>query len=84
MTDIPRRIRIDTDVPRKVGAALLIQDWVEGVKLVDGTIHVEVRDPVSLGHRLPALCRDLGARLTRVDPEDTSLESVFRYLVKPR
>ena len=84
MTDIPRRIRIDTSAPRKVGAALLIQDWVEAVKLVDGTVHVEVRDPVALGHRLPALCRDLGARLTRVDPEDESLESVFRYLVKPR
>ena len=84
MTDIPRRIRIDTSDPRKVGAALLIQDWVESVRLVDGTVHVEVRDPVALGHRLPSLCRDLGARLTRVDPEDESLESVFRYLVQPR
>ena len=55
MTDIPRRIRIDTSDPRKVGAALLIQDWVESVRLVDGTVHVEVRDPVALGHRLPSL-----------------------------
>jgi len=84
MTDIPRRIRIDTSDPRKLGAALLIQEWVESVRLIDHTVHVEVRDPVALGHRLPALCRDLGARLTRVDPEDESLESVFRYLVKPR
>ena len=84
MTDIPRRIRIDTSAPRKLGAALLIQDWVESVRLIDDTVHVEVRDPKALGHRLPALCRDLGARLTRVDPEDESLESVFRYLVSPR
>ncbi len=84
MTDIPRRVRIDTDVPRKLAAALLIQNWVEGIRLVDGTIHVEVRDAVALGYRLPELCRDLGAHLTKVDPEDESLESVFRYLVTPR
>jgi ABC-2 type transport system ATP-binding protein len=74
----------DLRTARKLGAALLIQDWVESVRLIDHTVHVEVRDPVALGHRLPALCRDLGARLTRVDPEDESLESVFRYLVGPR
>ena len=84
MTDVPRRVRIDTNAPRKVGAALLIEDWIEGVRIVEGAVHIEVRDPIALGRKLPALCKDLGARLTRVDPVDESLESVFRYLVSPK
>jgi hypothetical protein len=38
------------------------------------------RDVSSLQRSLPAVARELGVRLTRVEPLDDSLESVFEYL----
>ncbi len=84
MTDIPRTIRVDADAARRLAAALMEQPWVHGVSLQDDTLRVQVRDPMALGRALPALARSLEVRLTRVDPEDESLESVFRYLVGSR
>ncbi len=84
MSDQPRLIRIDTDRARRLGAALLEEDFVGGVSVEDGVLHVRASDPEALGAALPALSRRLEARLTRVEPEDESLESVFRYLVRGR
>ncbi len=80
-TDIPYRVRIDADVPRKLGSALLGQEVIRSVEVVDETLHVQTDDLGDLGRMLPSLARSLDIRLTMVQPEDLSLESVFRYLV---
>jgi len=83
-TDIPYRVRIDADVPRKLGSALLSQDVIRSVEVIDQTIHVQTDDLGNLGRMLPSLAQSLDVRLTLVQPEDLSLESVFRYLVHGR
>jgi len=84
MSDIPFRVRIESDGSRRLGAALVAAEGVQGIELGDGTIHVETTDLAVLGRSIPAMARDLDVRLTRFEPEDESLESVFRYLVRRR
>jgi len=83
-TDIPYRVRIDSDVPRKLGSALLAQHVIRSVEVIDDTLHVQTDDLGHLGRLLPSLAQSLDVRLTMVQPEDLSLESVFRYLVHGR
>jgi len=83
-TDIPYRVRIDSDVPRKLGSALLAQQVIRSVEVIDDTLHVQTDDLGDLGRLLPSLAQSLDVRLTMVQPEDLSLESVFRYLVHGR
>jgi hypothetical protein len=45
---------------------------------------VETNDLPGLGTALPRLARELDARVIQFEPEDESLESVFRYLVRRR
>lgn len=84
MSDIPLRIRIDCDRPRLLAASLVEHDWVEGITVDDVSLHVQSLDADRLARSLPKLAQELEVRLTRVDPEDESLESVFRYLVEGR
>lgn len=84
MSDIPLQIRIDCDHPRRMAAALVERDWVGGITVEDGSLHVRSLDAEQLGLALPGLAKSLDVRITRVDPEDESLESVFRYLVEGR
>ena len=82
MSDIPYRVRIDTDLPRELAAALMSLDGIAGVAFEKGTLMVETTDLPGLGSSLPSLARSLDARVTQFEPEDESLESVFRYLVR--
>lgn len=84
MSDIPLQIRIDCSEPRRLAAALMERDWVGGINVEDGSLHVRSLDAEQLGRALPRLAQTLDVRVTRVDPEDESLESVFRYLVEGR
>lgn len=84
MSDIPLQIRIDCDRPRPLASALVGNEWVGGITVDESTLHVRALDTEQLGLALPALARRLDVRITRVDPEDESLESVFRYLVEGR
>ncbi len=84
MSDIPFRVRLTVDDPRAVGAALLGEGRVESATVDGDDVHVATADLPALGRRLPALVAGLGVRLTRMEPEDESLESVFRYLVRRR
>ncbi|MBT8203050.1 MAG: ABC transporter ATP-binding protein [Acidimicrobiia bacterium] len=83
-TDIPYRVRIEADTPRQLGSALLEQDVIRSVEVLDGTLHVQTQDLGELGRLLPGLAQSLDIRLTMMQPEDLSLESVFRYLVHGR
>ncbi|WKZ82463.1 MAG: ABC transporter ATP-binding protein [Acidimicrobiia bacterium] len=84
MTDIPYRVRIDVDRPRELAAALVLEEAVESVAITGGRLRVEAGDLARLGALVPRLARTQGARLTGFEPEDESLESVFRYLVRRR
>lgn len=84
MADIPYRVMVESDQPRRLGSALLQHESVNGVELVEGAIHVETSDLSALGTVIPSLARELDARITGFRPEDESLESVFRYLVGRR
>jgi len=84
MSDIPYRVRVETDRSRVLGARLLEEALVHGVTIDDGILHVETGDLAALGRRVPVVARDVDARLTSFRPEDASLESVFRYLVGKR
>jgi ABC-2 type transport system ATP-binding protein len=84
MTDKPRRIYVDTTNPRELAAALIAGPDVLGVQVDDGTVHVETSDPAGLARRLPTLSIDHSIPISKVEPVDESLESVFRYLVEGR
>ena len=84
MTDKPRRIYVDTTNPRKLAAALIAGSDVLGVQVDGGTVHVETSDAADLARRLPVIAIDHSITITKVEPVDESLESVFRYLVEGR
>jgi len=81
MTDKPRQVFIESSDARTLAAGLMRVEGVAGVHLVDGQLRVEASDATALSRALPALALERGVGLTRVEPVDESLESVFRYLV---
>lgn len=84
MTDRPRQVFVDCSDPRALGAALLEGEGVVGLGLSDGMLRVEASDAGALARRLPRAALAAGVTVTRLEPADESLESVFRYLVDGR
>ena len=84
MSDIPYRVRVETTRPRQLAARLLEDAVVHGVAIEDGAILVETEDLSSLGHQVAVAAKRVEAVPTVFRPEDASLESVFRYLVRRR
>jgi ABC-2 type transport system ATP-binding protein len=84
MTDKPRKVYVEASDPRALASALIVTAGVVGVSIYGDTIHVESSDAGDLARRLPVLASERGIRLSRVEPVDESLESVFRYLVEGR
>jgi ABC-2 type transport system ATP-binding protein len=82
MTDRPRQVFIECDHPRRLASALMTTDGVVGVHVDEGQVRIEASDAADLARRLPGLSIEHDVRLTRVEPVDESLESVFRYLVE--
>lgn len=85
MDDRPHRLRVGTDKPSALAAALLEREvamgaWVEG----PGSVLVDTRRVGDLRRTVAAAARDTGARLLEVVPVDDDLEAVFRYLVNRR
>jgi ABC-2 type transport system ATP-binding protein len=84
MTHIPHKVRIDADDPRILAKALLNLPAVVGVHFADGGLEVETSNLAALGTALPALSIERSVRVTRFEPVDASLESVFRHLLSIR
>ena len=75
-------VRIVTDSPRPLAAALVQLDAVDSVNLgTDGDLVVLSRNVGVLQESVPRLARQLEARLYRVEPLDESLDSIFGYVV---
>jgi ABC-2 type transport system ATP-binding protein len=84
MTHIPHKVRIEADDPRVLGKSLLDLPAVVGVHFADGGLEVETSNLATLGTALPALSLEHAVRITRFEPVDASLESVFRHLLNIR
>jgi ABC-2 type transport system ATP-binding protein len=84
MTHIPHRVRIDADQPRVLARALMDLAAVVGVRFEDGALEVETSNLAALGTALPAISIEQSVRVTRFEPVDASLESVFRHLLTIR
>ncbi len=84
MTDIPYRVRLEADDARRLAAALVGSEAVGAVGVQGRVLTVETGDLAGLGRTVAPLARSLGLRLSLFEPEDLSLESVFRYLVRGR
>jgi ABC-2 type transport system ATP-binding protein len=82
MTDKPRRVYVDASDPRQLAAALIVTPGIIGVQLDGETVHVETTDAGALARRLPEVATRHHIDLSRIEPVDESLESVFRYLVE--
>ena len=85
MDDRPHRIRIRSDDPRSLAAALLRAAGVVAVRLQgdDATV-VDTIDPAALRRSVALVAQVRAIRLHEVTPLDDDLESVFRYLLEGR
>ncbi|HEU4321462.1 MAG TPA: ABC transporter ATP-binding protein [Acidimicrobiia bacterium] len=81
MTDRPRLVYIESNDNRALASALMTTGGVIGVHIESSRLRVEASDAGDLATRLPGIAVAAGISLTRVEPADESLESVFRYLV---
>jgi ABC-2 type transport system ATP-binding protein len=82
MSDKPRRVYIETDHTRRLGSALLQLDGVVGIELDDDRLTLQVTDAQGFARGIPKILADGNYAVTRIEPTDESLESVFRYLVE--
>jgi ABC-2 type transport system ATP-binding protein len=82
MTDKPRLVFVESPDARRLASALMETEGVVGVHLDGDQLRVEASDARDLALRLPAVAVESRISLSRVEPVDESLESVFRYLVE--
>ena len=82
MTDRPHTFTVRSSEDRRLAAALVADESVFGVELVDGLLSVRASDFAAFSRALPRIARDLGITLFELHPTDESLESVFAYLVR--
>ena len=82
MDDRPHRIRVRTNDPRTLGAALLTSAGVTGVTVAaDGVVLVDTEDVDLFRRNLAPVAKHFELQLLEVRPLDDDLESVFKYLV---
>lgn len=84
MTDIPRQVFIECSDARILASALIGTNGVVGVHVEDGQLRIEASDAGGLARLLPQIALDSGITISKIEPLDESLESVFRYLVEGR
>ena len=79
----PYTVRVACGRPRVLAAALVGLREVESISINDdGDLIVLSRNVTSLQMSIPRLAQEHDVTLTRVEPMDDSLESVFSYLVE--
>jgi ABC-2 type transport system ATP-binding protein len=81
MTDRPHTFVVRSADNRRLAAALIEMQCVQGVELIDGGLSVRASDFGAFTLAVPAVARDNGVTLHEFVPADQSLESVFSYLV---
>jgi ABC-2 type transport system ATP-binding protein len=81
MDDRPNRLRLRTDRPRELAAALVGSGAIVGVQVQDDVLLVDTTDVSAFRRAVAPAAKTTGARLHELVPLDDDLESVFRYLV---
>ena len=77
------QVRIVVDSPRAMASAIVGMDSIDSVSVAeDGSLLVLSRNVAELQTSLPILAKENGIRLTRLEPMDESLESLFEYMVE--
>ncbi len=77
------RVRVVVDNPRAMASAIVSLDAVDSVSVAqDGSLVVDSRNVAAIQGSLARLAQENGIRLTRVEPVDDSLESLFEYVVE--
>jgi ABC-2 type transport system ATP-binding protein len=82
LADRPRSVQVRTPQARALAARLIGVDVVRGVTVEGSTVVISSTRAGELAAVLPAVAREVGARLQEVRPLDDSLESVFRELLR--
>lgn len=84
MTDKPRQIYVDCTNPRSLASELIETPNVLGVHVNGEQLMIEASDAREVALQLPSLAVRQSVVISRIEPADESLESVFRYLVEGR
>jgi ABC-2 type transport system ATP-binding protein len=91
MDDRPHRLRLRTDRPRELAAALVGAGVASGVSVAPppegsgpGMVVVDTPEVAAFRRAVAALAQREQARLYELAPLDDDLDSVFRYLVERR
>jgi ABC-2 type transport system ATP-binding protein len=84
MTDKPRQVFVDSTDPRSLASELIGTPNVLGVQVNGEQLMIEASDAGEVALQLPGLAVRRGVSISRIEPADESLESVFRYLVEGR
>ena len=83
LDDRPFKLRLVSEDPRSLAAALVRMPAVDSVSLdSDESLIVLTSDVAELQRSIAKLARDASVRLYRVEPLDDTLESVFSYVVE--
>ncbi len=83
MTDRPHVVRVRTEDPRVLGAALLLRPEVLSVEVGEHSLTVRTSDYTAFARQLVRLAQREAITVYEVQPVDESLEHVFTYLVNP-
>ena len=78
----PYQVQITCNQPRILGERLIGLDSISSVQIDRESLIVLSSNFKALQELLPQSAAETGVRLTRVEPLDDSLESVFNYLVE--
>ena len=82
MGDRPRRVLVRTDDSRRLAAALVGLQSVDGVGVDGDGVLISSTRALDLARALPGLARSCRVRLLEVRPLDDSLESTFREILR--
>ena len=82
MTDRPHTFVLRSSDDRRLSAALMANDSVQGIELGEAGMTVRTAHRGGFAQALPHIARTAGVTLFELRPTDESLESVFSYLVK--
>ena len=83
LDDRPYHVKIESSDPKQLGGELAKLPSVQSVQFdPDGSIIALTTNVATLQLDLPILAKEQNIRLTRFQPIDDSLESVFSYLVE--
>ena len=82
MEDQPHVIQITTNHPRKLGAALLEREVIDGITIEKEALNITTSQIDAFGRSIAPIAKELNVSLNEVVPMDDDLESVFRYLIE--